>query len=315
MKTLIAGIKSHAVEDFQLKLYLYTLVFIAVGIFLNYSYHIEKQISWAFYRTHWGFAAYTIFYAIAYYGVAIPLLLFKRNYTMLQSKRFWLISFMFLLLYGIASGCYYPRLLLDFLFSDKEQWMYYRIAMQLKNLVIYFLPIWILHRWLNPELPGVFGLHFQKPKIAPYFIMLSFVVPLIIAASFLPDFLATYPRLKLWLYPDLSDVGKVVYTFFYELSYAVDFIFIELIFRGVLVIGMIKILGKDAILPMVSMYVFIHFGKPLGECISSAFGGYILGIIAFRTGNIYGGCIIHIGVAWLMELTAMVQHYFILKLH
>lgn len=315
LKALVAKIKSHIIDDFHLRVYLFTAAFIAICIYLNYTYHIQSLLSRSFYRTPWGFAVFTGFYAFAYYSIAIPLLLFKRNFSLLRSKRFWGISFIFLLLYGTAAGCYYPRMLLDFLFSDESQWMYYCIGLQLKNLIIYFLPIWLLHRWLNPQLPGVFGLHFHKINLKPYFVLLSFVAPLIIAASFLPDFLATYPRLKLWLYPELSAVGKAMYAFFYELAYAFDFVFIELVFRGILVIGMIAILGKDAILPMVSMYVFIHFGKPLGECISSAFGGYILGIIAYHTGNIYGGCIIHIGVAWLMELTAMVQHYFILKMH
>jgi hypothetical protein len=53
---------------------------------------------------------------------------------------------------------------------------------------------------------------------------------------------------------------------------------------------------------MATMYVFIHFGKPLGETISSFFGGIILGVIAYETKSIIGGIIIHVGIAWLMEL-------------
>ena len=72
---------------------------------------------------------------------------------------------------------------------------------------------------------------------------------------------------------------------------------------------MAKILGKDAVLPMVVTYAFLHFGKPLGETVGSIFGGYILGVIALRTKHIFGGCIIHIGVAYLMEVMALWQHY------
>ena len=49
-------------------------------------------------------------------------------------------------------------------------------------------------------------------------------------------------------------------------------------------------------------YCTIHFGKPLGECISSFFGGLLLGIITFHTSAIWGGLIVHLGIAWLMEL-------------
>ena len=51
----------------------------------------------------------------------------------------------------------------------------------------------------------------------------------------------------------------------------------------------------------------LHFGKPLGECISSVFGGYILGVIALYSRNIWGGVVLHMGVAALMELAAFSQ--------
>ena len=63
-----------------------------------------------------------------------------------------------------------------------------------------------------------------------------------------------------------------------------------------------KWVGKDAILPMAVFYCTIHFGKPIGECISSFFGGLLLGIITFNTRSIIGGLIVHLGIAWLMEL-------------
>ena len=53
---------------------------------------------------------------------------------------------------------------------------------------------------------------------------------------------------------------------------------------------------------MAAFYCTIHFGKPLGECISSFFGGLVLGVLAARTRTIYGGLIVHLGLAWLMEL-------------
>ena len=68
------------------------------------------------------------------------------------------------------------------------------------------------------------------------------------------------------------------------------------------VIGFIKWVGKDAILPMACFYCTIHFGKPMGECISSYFGGLLLGIVACNTRSIYGGLMVHLGIAWLMEI-------------
>ena len=93
----------------------------------------------------------------------------------------------------------------------------------------------------------------------------------------------------------------------YELCYGFDFISVELFFRGFLVVALSRFVGKDAILVMVVVYAFLHFGKPAGETISSIFGGYILGILAYSSRNIYGGLVAHLGVAWGMEYFAYLQ--------
>jgi len=80
-----------------------------------------------------------------------------------------------------------------------------------------------------------------------------------------------------------------------------------------MVIGMVGIMRRHAVLPMAVTYCFLHFGKPMAECISSFFGGYLLGVIAMYTRSIFGGCIIHMGIAFLMEAAAMIQHYFVQK--
>jgi hypothetical protein len=128
------------------------------------------------------------------------------------------------------------------------------------------------------------------------------MLPLIAAASMQPDFLAMYPKLKLiaevYNETDLHWWHKLLF----ELSYGSDFIGIELFFRGFLILAFIKWTGKDAILPMACFYCTIHFGKPLGECISSYFGGLILGIVVYNTRSILGGLMVHLGIAWLMEI-------------
>jgi membrane protease YdiL (CAAX protease family) len=53
---------------------------------------------------------------------------------------------------------------------------------------------------------------------------------------------------------------------------------------------------------MVVVYAMIHFEKPLLEAISSIAGGFVLGVIAERTRSIYGGVIVHLGIAWMMEI-------------
>jgi hypothetical protein len=132
--------------------------------------------------------------------------------------------------------------------------------------------------------------------------MLLLMIPLIAAAATQPDFLAMYPKLKVITETARTDVFDWWQKLLFELSYGSDFITIELFFRGFLVLAFVKWAGKNAILPMACFYCTIHFGKPLAECISSYFGGMILGIVVFHTRSIFGGLMVHLGIAWLMEI-------------
>ena len=101
-----------------------------------------------------------------------------------------------------------------------------------------------------------------------------------------------------------NQIPEWVSVITYEFFYLTDFLNTELLFRGFLVIGVSKYLGKDSILPMVAAYAVLHFGKPLGETISSVFGGYLLGVLAYYSKNIWGGVILHITLAGSMEFFA-----------
>ena len=140
----------------------------------------------------------------------------------------------------------------------------------------------------------------------PYVLMLLIMLPLVVLASTQPDFLEVYPKLtsieSVYNEPGIQWWHKLLF----ELSYGTDFITIELFFRGFLILAFIKWAGKDAILPMACFYCTIHFGKPLGECISSYFGGMILGIVVYHTRSILGGLMVHLGIAWMMEIGGFV---------
>ena len=86
--------------------------------------------------------------------------------------------------------------------------------------------------------------------------------------------------------------------------YGFDFFAVEFFFRGFLILAFAPYVGRYCILPVAVFYESIHFQKPLGECISSLFGGVLLGIITYETKSIWGGVVVHIGIAWMMEALA-----------
>jgi hypothetical protein len=117
--------------------------------------------------------------------------------------------------------------------------------------------------------------------------MILIMLPILTAASFHSSFLKTYPLYKSTSVHTFFGVGEWIPVLGYELAYGFDFITVELLFRGFMVIGMINILGRNSILPMAVTYCFLHFGKPPGEAISSVFGGFILGVIAYETKSVW----------------------------
>jgi membrane protease YdiL (CAAX protease family) len=132
--------------------------------------------------------------------------------------------------------------------------------------------------------------------------MLLFMLPLITAASFMGDFLEYYPRAsRINIYNP-----EPHHYFWFEVVYALDFISIEVFFRGFMILAFLKILGPKAIIPTAAFYFSIHFGKPIGETISSFFGGVLLGYLSYRKQSIWGGILVHIGIALLMELGAFI---------
>lgn len=157
-------------------------------------------------------------------------------------------------------------------------------------------------RRILPVQPGFWGVTLRNFCWKPYFSMLAMMIPLIVFASMQPDFLSTYPRLKQVAYIASHTDYWFAAALLYEISYGIDFVTIELFFRGFLIIAFVRYVGAAAILPMAVFYCSIHFGKPLLECISSFFGGLILGVVAYRTQSIVGGLAVHLGIAWMMEI-------------
>jgi hypothetical protein len=161
--------------------------------------------------------------------------------------------------------------------------------------------LFVIWKWAYAE-DSFFGMDSSRIEWSPYFLMLLGMVPLIAFAATQGDFLAMYPRVERLVVLPATVQNTFWYKLAYELSYGFSFLNVELFFRGFLILAFVRYVGKDAILPMACFYCAIHFGKPLFECISSFFGAILLGVFVYNTGSIWGGLIVHLGIAWMMEL-------------
>lgn len=270
--------------------------FTAILIFFNYYFNLDDEIrknNFAFKLIGW----YIVFLA----AFAVPYFLYyiisKKNYS--SNKSFLILLFISPLIFSLKISLDFPVN-----FSGNYNWdNYWQHIIYWPILVIITGGlIFILWKIFDKDVQPFYGIRSKGIDWKPYLLMLLIMLPLITAASTQPDFLEVYPKMKsiagVYNEPGTQWWHKLLF----ELSYGSDFITIELFFRGFLILAFIKWAGKDAILPMACFYCTIHFGKPLGECISSYFGGMILGIIVYNTRSILGGLMVHLGIAWLMEL-------------
>ena len=311
MKTLVKYLKEFLKEDFRLIAYLPVLAYLACCLAINYSLNFEHTVLDAYVNTFGGYLLYLLFNSIAYFPVVIYVLYMNGKTYILKDTGFWTKS-VFVMLTLSASGFFsYYNQITDLFSASGERYLIKKILVNSRNVFLILTPLLLFWLFLKPYKSGFLWVKIKEQKLFPYFLILMIMTPVVFIASFGSDFQHTYPTFKPWFTQESFGLKVWQMAGVYEIFYGLDFITVEMIFRGALVIGMSKILGKDCILPMISVYCFLHFGKPLGEAVSSIFGGYILGVIALNTKSIVGGSIVHMGVAWLMEIFALLQYYFI----
>src|SRR5437762_3313676 len=296
MKEIIGYIREYF-RYLDKKLLVLCTVQTAILIFLNYHDRLEFQLTTNQSLIWTQFAGHTILFTTAF---VLP---YFYCWLILKKKFFASKLFIFLLVVGPVIFSLKMALRTRLPFSNDPNWneywnQVYSWPARLLIVVSILLLLWGIFDNAQP----FYGHATKNFKWKPYLLMLACMVPLIAAAATQLDFLAMYPKIKSVLHLDNSIHLTWLYKLLFELSYGSDFVGIEIFFRGFLILAFIKWAGMDTILPMACFYCTIHFGKPLGECISSYFGGVLLGIVVYNTRSIYGGLVVHLGLAWLMEI-------------
>jgi hypothetical protein len=287
-----------------------TLALLIVAIFINYSPLIDLQwVEKSDNQWMW-LAHYFALYGGLYYTTA---LLGAKGSAVryLQNPWFWALSAAFILLTILPKLHVFPLVNIhnhpewsggEKIFAYKSHFFIHQLV--ITGLGLLFLKM-VCAKWIQLD----FGLRINVKQLRPYFLMLLAISPLMLAASFLPDFQRAYPQYQPWSRMDMAfGLTDATRTALFTACYSTGFIAVELLFRGALAIAMVQLMGTRAILPMAAFYCAFHFGKPLGEAISSVVGGYILGVLAVNSRSIAGGILVHLGVAMLMEFAGHVQH-------
>jgi membrane protease YdiL (CAAX protease family) len=120
------------------------------------------------------------------------------------------------------------------------------------------------------------------------------VLPLILHFFRDPRFQEMYPFYRYGnQYPLLGLV--------WELSYGSMFFSLEFFFRGFLIRQLSPRWGWGALWFSALPYCAIHYLKPLPEMLGALPAGLVLGYASWRSGSIWGGLAVHLGVAFTMD--------------
>lgn len=307
MKTFINYIIDFHKGYFSLKLYLILALFVALLISFNYALDLEDSYIDAYagkpVRALWFF----LLHGVAYFG-ALAIIQWQGKVKSDLNQKFWILSIVGFTILSIDRALTFHT---NYVWNNAPIEIRLMLFKSISNFFTLFsmlLPLYLLKIVTDGNNEnGFYGLTFKNINFKPYWTMLAIMIPLVFAASCTEGFQTHYPVYKRAggaSFALFFQVPEYLSALFFEFFYLSSFVYVELFFRGFLVIGFVKILGKNAVIPMAITYATYHFGKPIGETISSVFGGYLLGIFALYSKNIWGGVFIHMGIAFLMEFFA-----------
>jgi membrane protease YdiL (CAAX protease family) len=135
-----------------------------------------------------------------------------------------------------------------------------------------------------------------------YLLLLSPILVFIYGVSLGKDFVNHYPFYSL---ANRSWADLLAWEFLYLLQ----FVCLEFFFRGFILNALRPALGANAIWVMCVPYLMIHFPKLWLEATGAILFGLFLGILALRSRSIWGGVLVHAGVALTMDLAALFRKH------
>ncbi|MEM8883310.1 MAG: CPBP family intramembrane glutamic endopeptidase [Planctomycetota bacterium] len=166
------------------------------------------------------------------------------------------------------------------------------IATTVAQLVIPILLIKFVHRRKLRDHGWRFDGFFRHMWV--YLACFAFMAPFVYYASTQPEFARRYPFVA------EARTDPVVW-WQWQAVYLMQFLALESFFRGYLLFTLERSMKWNACFVMAVPYCMIHFHKPAMECYGALIAGVVLGMLALRFRSFYGGALLHMMVAVMMD--------------
>jgi membrane protease YdiL (CAAX protease family) len=175
-------------------------------------------------------------------------------------------------------------------------YMYWGLSSVLIRILI---PVLVIVLWIRGH-PSDFGYRLRGVTSHAWLYLLMFLVmlPLLVAASYMPAFQAKYP-----MYND-AVLGWSHFGL-WELAYGIQFFGVEGFFRGFMTFGLYPRFGYLSLFIMVIPYALVHVGKPPIEVFMAVPAGLFLGYVALKSRSWVFGALLHWAVGITMDSLAI----------
>ncbi|MBR6190702.1 MAG: CPBP family intramembrane metalloprotease [Prevotella sp.] len=294
-------------RDFRLAKYLYVAALALLIIVGQLRFHVYDWLIEPSYDNGTSMLRLPMVYMTAYFLTLLPTLWMHGELWRMRKWQSWLLPALLVSIDGAGQGFHaYYRWAEDHAVWFKDMY-YMRLVGSFMFRSVFIVLSLCVFRWLTDGRFGLYGLTRSAKYLRVYGLIYVVLLPLFLAVSFTPQFLSYYPKMDIEFYDSAMGWSNWQVVGLFELCYANDFLGVESMFRGALVIGLTRWLGPRAVLPMAITYMCIHLGKPDLELCSSVIGGYTLGILAYRTRHLWGGIIIHLGIAMFFEAIGILR--------
>jgi len=181
-------------------------------------------------------------------------------------------------------------------FYSALPYMYWGVSSVLIRIL---LPLLVILLWIRGR-PSDFGYRLRGVTSHAWLYLLMFLVmlPLLVAASYMPAFQAKYPMYG-------GAARSLTHFGLWELAYGVQFLGVEGFFRGFMTFGLYPRFGYLSLFIMVIPYALVHVGKPPIEVFMAVPAGLLLGYVALKTRSWVFGALLHWAVGLTMDTLAI----------
>ena len=294
-------------KDFLWKKYLFAIGLATLIVIGQVKFHIYDLLIAPAYDNGTSMLRIPMVYITIYFLVLITTLSMHKELWRLRRWQVWLFPVVLLTIDGGGQGFYGYMEWADTHGTTFKDKYYLQLVGSFMFRSVFIVTMLCVFRKLTEGHFGLFGLKRSGKYLRVYGLVYLLLMPIFLMVSFTPQFLDYYPKMNIAIYDGAMGWERWQLIGLFEMFYANDFIGVEGMFRGALVIGLARWLGCRAVVPMALTYMCIHLGKPDLELVSSVIGGYILGILAWRTRHLWGGIIIHLGIAMFFEVVGIAR--------